>query len=296
MPQLYAPDFMKKLKLLIEHTDLESIAKIAVALGVKEATLRSWTKDHAVRPEGTISKHGREPVIGLFCMYLTKFSDHAVTELLEGPYDDMADAFKSQYQISLSEFIECEARFEGGKLILGESKSLLSARLKRLFRRRIKPSSGERDHDTWPKDSLVVTADTAPNYEPTEFIPLGREFRLEFGVAHRAKYFLGLQQSPQGWGAISASPSVKGEDVVHMPAPNNAQEPITMCEYHDHGPSRFTLIQSMQPFPEFIHSSLRDGIPLSRTDINFLARYMQGLPKNDRNLTAIDVAFIADWA
>jgi len=77
-----------------------------------------------------------------------------------------------------------------------------------------------------------------------------------------------------------------GADVRHG-------ELITMAEHHEKGPSRFILMQSMQPFPEFLHSNLNEGIPLSRTDIDYIAWHMLDLPTADRAIYAIDIGFVS---
>lgn len=293
MPQLYAPDFMKKLQLLLRHAKFGSIAEIASEMGVKEHTLRSWTKDHGVRPEGTIAKNGRKLVIKLYCGHLTHLSEQKVIELLEGPYDDMAIAFFTQSFSGLATFIEREATFDGAKLYIDHNDASEAAEKGRLMRERQRADADDADNRDILRRGGMVTIKTRPRIVPSKFVPIGTDFRLEFPSAHRAKYYLGLQQTSQGWAAIPASPMTQ-DKIVHMPAADEGGDPVMMCEYHDHGPSRFTLVQAMQPFPDFVHTNLCDGIPLSRTDIGFLTRHLQDLSKADRALTAIDIAFFAE--
>jgi hypothetical protein len=286
MIPLYAPDFMRKLKLAIRHAGYKNLAQIALEMNVKEPTLRSWTKAHTGRVEGSVSKKGREPVIRFFCAHLPHLSEQAVTELLEGPYEDMAAAFLKQSRFGLAEFIDREAAFGDVKLIIEPEEPSSAMQKNRLAQQSIKGLAGSRD-------SFMVTIEKGPKINPTESVPTGRSFRFEFPRARRAKYFLGLQQASQGWAAIPAAPVERGK-TVYMPAALVTENPITMREDHVPGPSRFTLIQSMQPFPEFIQSSLLDSIPLSRTDCDFLKRHLQDLPKNDRTLTAMDIRFTRD--
>ncbi|MEP3296782.1 MAG: hypothetical protein ABJO27_09945 [Pseudoruegeria sp.] len=284
MPQLYAPELMKKLKLLMGHAGYKNLAEVAAEMEVKEPTLRSWTVHRDVRTAGTISKKGREPVIKFFCAHLSHLSEQAVVDLLEGPYDDMEAAFFAQHFQSLAQYISREATFEGAKLIIELDDASPVAQELRQFKERQKEHAKR-------SARLIATVRVVGGIYPKEFVPLGVDFRFEFPLARRAKYYLGLQQSPQGWGVFSAGPVKRGK-VVHMPATLENGEPNVMTESHDHGPSRFTLIQSMQPFPDFLHINLRDGIPLSRTDVGFLTRHLQNIPKADRTLTAIDVKFI----
>lgn len=282
MIPIYVPDFKKKLDLLVKYADFKNLAEIADEMGVKEPTLRSWTKNRGAITEGMVSKHGREPVIKLFCVHLKHVPQKAVINLLEGPYDDMAAAFLKIHRLSLSDFISRETSFEGGEVRLGKGRSGFAARIRRMFRKK--------EDYVWEPSPLVVVEE-APRFDPKSVVPIGTEFRLEFPLAHRAKYFLGLQQTSQSWAAIAAG-KLRGLEIACMPQPLENLRPAVMCEYHDLGPSRFTLIQSMRPFPDFIHSSLANHVPLSRTELDSLSWYLQDLPKVDRTLRSVDIAFI----
>lgn len=289
MIPIYVPDFKKKLDLLIERSGFKNLAEIADEMGVKEPTLRSWTKNRGTITEGMVSKHGREPVIKLFCAHLNHLSEKAVIGLLEGPYDDMAVAFLLFHRMSLSDLISRETSFEGGKVVLEKGRSIFAARIRRVFRKKEKPDFSYEDRLDGPAPIVIV--EEAPKFDPQSVVPIGREFRLEFPLAHRVKYFLGLQQTSQSWAAIAAG-KLKGGDIAYMPKPLENGDPAIMCEYHDHGPSRFTLIQSMRPFPDFIYSSLSNGVPLARTELDALSWYLLDLPKADRSLHSVDIAFI----
>lgn len=284
MIRLYAPDFKKKLDLLARHAGFKNIAAIADEMDVKESTLRSWTVPHTGRKEGTISKKGREPVIRLFCAHLPHLSEAAVIDLLEGPINDMEIAFFTTFKRGLAEFIDRKASFDGMRLVVDleeTSPAAVKCRALREEREKLKRISGK----------LMVTLKLATVIEPDEFVPLGADFRIEFPMARRAKHFVGLQQNSQGWAVVPAAPLKDGK-AIYMPQPLQNGELDVMAENHDHGGNRFTLIQSMTAFPEFIYANLMDCIPLSRTEIGFLTRYLSELPKADLTIHAIDIEFV----
>lgn len=283
MIPIYVPDLKRKLDLVARHGGYKSLGEIAAEMGVKEPTLRSWTVHRTERVEGTVSKKGREPVIRFFCAHLPHLSEQAVIDLLEGPYDDMAAAFIVTSFTGLANFIEREASFEGAKLIVDLDDASAEAERARLLKQR------KKDRDELAS-KLMVTIKIGPTLTPKDYVPLGTDFRLEFPIARRAKFFLGLQKSPQGWAVIPAAPAAGGK-IVHMPAAEEPGKAAMMSEDHDKGASRFTLIQSMQSFPDFIHVNLQDGVPLNRTDIGFLTRHLRNIPKADRTLHAIDIWF-----
>jgi len=128
---------------------------------------------------------------------------------------------------------------------------------------------------------------------PKVKLPLGERFHVEFPRARRMKYFLVLQKSSQGWGLLAAAP-VRKNKVVYLPAPDEIGCVRKMREDNDAGVSRFTLIQSVRPFPEFVYALVSDGIPPSRTDLALLLRHLEELPKADRTLHAIDIDFTRD--
>lgn len=290
MPQLHAPDFMKKLKLLEQYAEFKNIAQIALEIGVKEETLRSWTKDHGVRVEGKISRFGRDPVIKLFSAHLPHLSVKQVIELLEGPYDDMASAFFLKGLSSLTMLINSEAKREGVKLCVDCGGPSKDERKAMFSHKKAQQGADQVDDRNVIRDVAVATVKMRPVFGPTEFVPIGMNFRLEFPIFHRAKYYVGLQKTSQAWAVFAAAPVTKG-DIVHMPAPDERDALLMMSEDHDVGQSCFTLIQSSKPFPDFLHVNLRDGIPLSRTDLGFLQRHIQETPKADRKLNAIDIEF-----
>lgn len=291
MIPLHAPDFMKKLKLLVEHAGYKNLAQIASEMGVKEPTLRSWAKAHTGRLEGMISRKGREPVSRFYCAHLPHLSEQAVTDLLGGPYDDLAIAFLLRNMSSLSRVIERNASFEGVKLYVDLDEASEMARKSAQLREQKIAESTPTSAETELRNRGIVTIKTGPKIDPKEFVPMGVDFRLEFPLARRAKYYLGFQQTSQAWAVVAAAPSEE-EQLIYMPAPDEGGKLLMMSETHDRGASRFTLIQAMQPFPEGIYACLRDGIPLNRTDIGLLARHLQELPKADRTLHAIDIGFI----
>ncbi|MEP2890918.1 hypothetical protein [Tateyamaria sp.] len=281
MPQLLAPDFLRKLHLLIDYAGFENLTHIAAGMGVNESTMRSWTKQRGYIHEGTVSKNGRAPVIKLFCDYLPRLSEQAVTDLLEGPYDDMAAVFIKDTDVSLADLIEEEASFEGVKVIVGHEGHF-------------EPGYSGFSKEKWDSHSDEKAMHSLifplPATKPTKLVPIGTYFRFEFPKTRRAKYYLGIQQAPQGWAAFDASPA-KEDKIVRLPAQNEQTDKAVLCEDWDAGQSRFTLIQSMRPFPNFIYAVLRDRIPMSRTDISSLAHHVRDIPKVDRTLHAIDIEF-----
>lgn len=284
MPQLLAPDFLRKLNLLIDYAGFKNLTHIAAEMDVNESTMRSWTKQRGYIHEGTVSKHGREPVIRFFCAHLPNVSEQSVIDLLEGPYDDMAAAFFEAFRTSLNDFIDAKAKFDGVKLHVElDDASPTAQKLQDFIDMRQKQARRLR--------KMIATIKVAGQIYPSVTVPMGVEFRLEFQPFHRAKYCLCLQQSPQGWGAFQTTPASNGQ-MVHLPDRQENGESATLSEEHDIGASRFTLIQSTQPFPDFIHINLRDGVPLSRTDIGFLTRYLQNVPEADNTLHAIDIEFV----
>ncbi len=278
MIPIYVPDFKKKLDLVAHHAGYKNIAAISAEMGVKEPTLRSWTKAHTGRREGMVSKKGREPVISFFCAQLPHLSEKSVIALLEGPYDDMAAAFLSVGHSSLSELIDEEAVFDEAEIIIGHEGR---------FEAGHKGFSREAWAGFCEERSVRVIPLNDP--KPRHQVPIGTYFRFEFRQVHRAKYFLALQQSSQGWTVIAGSPD-KEAKIVRVPSARG-KEITVLCEDHDYGDSRFTLIQSTRPFPDFIHINLKDGIPLSRTEIAFLTQHLLGLSKPDRTFQAVDVYF-----
>lgn len=283
MIPIYVPDLKRKLDLVARHGNYKNLGEIAAEMGVKEPTLRSWTVHRTERPEGSVSRNGREPIIRFYCAHLPHLSREAVIDLLEGPYDDMAASFLPLIISGLSAFIEKTARFEGvavynsaginSKRHAEEDANCPDAALKELIR-----AGG------------IARIKMRGELEPTERLPIGIDFRLEFPLAHRSKFALGVQKSPLGWGFFPVS-FHKQEKIVRLPRSEDQGDPNMMCEDHDQGASRFALIQSMKPFPDFIHALLLDGIPPSRTDIGLLSRHIQEIPKADLTIHAIDIAF-----
>jgi len=198
----------------------------------------------------------------------------------------MAVEFFSRRLRGLSQLIDDEARFEGVQLcsmLVGQDAGSVKPTLS-------KGAAKQKETLALLAGGGIARPKNRGEIRPTESLPLGTEFRLEFPLAHRAKYYLGLQQSPQGWGTFNASPKKQGK-VVHVPQPLENGELDVMAEKNDLGDSRFTLIQTVQPFPMFIYECLRDGIPLNRTDIGLLTRHLQELPKSDRTFHVIDIRF-----
>ena len=261
MQPFVVPQLLEKLKLLCRYGRFENLADIAAEFGISEDAVRFWTKDTGRQTAGTVPQQRVDGLLALYAEHLPNHGKEEIETLLKGPLADLEDALRTKAFRSLSAMIKDRVDTTSGKLIPVNTAAMGLVVANRLSR----------------------TAHCS--------FPLGKSFRLEFETAHRGRYLLGLQNSPQAWGCVEAEWS-EDSKVIRMPGRTATGEWGSLVESADDGVSRFYALQSLRQFPSAFAKALTEEVPLTRTELSLLAQFLEETPNADVHIMRFDVEFI----